>query len=151
MPKNSFGLFAGIEWNELSGLMGINYERSVYHNGKFDIGIKAIHILRYKIANLDISNSSNQGTASLSAVLCTGYLYTSKRKDNSGFFLYTALGPGLKKKKYYDNQQTVFIAAFEAGLGWQFFISNHLTFKWSNSIFFAADGGITISKISLGF
>jgi hypothetical protein len=83
--------------------------------------------------------------------MCSGYLYTSKKKDNSGFFLYAVLGPGLKNRKYYDDERTNLIATFETGLGWQFFLSNHVTFKWSNSLMFAADGGITISKISLGF
>jgi hypothetical protein len=149
-PKNFPGLFAGVEWNTLSGLVGLDYERTIYQKQKLAIGLKAAHVFKYKLYNLQLLSNPDEGTASFSHLLATARYFTGKNNDR-GFFIHSGLGVVFRKHNQYDLSETTTLAGFEAGFGFQFFVSQRIAIKWTNSLLFAGEGGITLSKISLAF
>lgn len=149
-PKNFPEAFAGIEWNTTSGLTGISFERYVFQKNNWVIGVKASHAFTYQLGNMSIMfSSSDNETVSFTAV--TGTVHKFFSGSNRGFFLCSELGGGSRKNKYYEVKYSTGFVAFEAGLGWQFHISNAINIRWTNTLSFAGAGGITMTKLSIGF
>ena len=148
--KNFPGLFFGVEWNTLSGLSGVDFERTVYQKQKMLIGLKAVHVFKYKLSNLQLLNSSYEGTATFSHLMGTAQLFTGKN-NYKGLLVHSGLGAGIRKREQYDVSQSRTYPAFEFGFGLQFPVSKTVSLKWTNSLTFAGEGGITLSKISLAF
>lgn len=152
VPKNFPGLFAGVEWNTLSGLTGVSYERSLIKKDSWTLGIKAQYVFTYENGNMQIIFDSFDGQSSLASVMSTAQFFTSKRKENyEGFFLQFGVGAGSRKYEHSDVKRTYTVPCTEFGLGWQFYLGKKTTLVWHNSILFAGEGGITVTKISFGF
>lgn len=150
-PKNFPELFAGVEWNSISGLTGVSFERYLLQKNKWTIGIKGTHAFEYELGNLELSlfSSSYDGKASFSSV--TGTVHKFFSKENRGFFLCSELGVGLRKREYYEYESSDIVPAFEGGLGWQFRVGDKIAIRWTNTLTFAGMGGITMTKLSAGF
>jgi hypothetical protein len=151
-PKNFPGLFGGVEWNSISGLVGIDYERILYIKNKVTVGAKGMYVFRYKQGNLQLINAPCCGSSSFIAAMGSVNYFTSKREDSKGFFLHSGLGVSFISYKESGIKGDRYTPAFEAGLGWLFPIGSNIALKWTNTITFATDnGGITLSKVSIGF
>jgi hypothetical protein len=147
--KNFPEAFAGVEWNTISGLTGISFERYIFQKHNWVIGAKASHAFTYKLGNMSLFGASGRETASFNSI--TGTIHKFFSLDNHGFFLCSELGAGSRKNRYYEVQYSTGFMAFEAGLGWQFDICNKIKFRWTNTLSFAGRGGITMTKLSIGF
>ena len=149
-PRNHVGVFAGIEWNTISGLKGLTYERTLLNENRLSVGIKGVYAFSYEIGNMKILGGSYDGAASFAAVL-PSILFDTKEDKGSrrGFYLQTALGA--VRRTYYDGQLVKFRPGFEAGLGWHFPIGKQVNLQWSNSVLFAGAGGITQTRLAIGF
>lgn len=148
-PKNFPEVFAGVEWNSISGLTGVSYERYIVQKGRWVFGARVSHAFTYNLGNLSLTGSASEETASFNSVTGTAHKFFSE--NDGGFFLCTELGLGLRKRKYYEVELTNFFTAFEAGLGWQFRIGNKIAVRWTNAATFAGKGAITMTKLSVGF
>ena len=148
-PKNFPEAFAGVEWNSLSGLTGISYERYIFQQQKWVIGAKASHAFTYKLGNASLFGTNGKQTASFNSVTATAHKFF--RPDNRGIFLCSELGIGSRKNTYYEVEYTTLFTAFEAGVGFQFRAGNKLAVRWTNTLTFAGNAGITMTKLSIGF
>ena len=152
IPKNFAGVFAGIEWNTASGLIGLSYERSVLIKDKLTVGLKGLHVFNYNYGNIAIFMYSYEGRSSITAILPTIHYSTSKTKTgNDGFFIQFGLGTGVRRNEYREIKYTDAFLCMENAFGWQSRISNKITLTWTNSILFAGHGAITSTGFSLGF
>jgi hypothetical protein len=148
-PKNFPEVFAGVEWNTISGLTGISYERYIFQKDKWVLGAKATYAFNYKLSNLELLSRSNEGTVSFSSITATGHKFFSH--NSKGFFICSELGIGSRSHDYYEAKSSTTFTAFEAGLGWQFRVGDKLAIRWTNTLTFAGQGGITITRLSVGF
>jgi hypothetical protein len=148
-PRNFPEAFAGVEWNTISGLIGISFERYIFQKQNWVIGAKASHAFTYQLGNMSLFGTSDRETASFNSI--TGTVHKFFTRDNQGFFLCSELGAGSRKNTYYEAQYSAGFIAFEAGLGWQFDISNKINIRWTNTLSFAGRSGITMTKLSIGF
>ena len=150
-PKNFPEVFAGVEWNSISGLTGISYERYLFHHNKWAFGLKGTHAFEYELGNmeLDLFSSSSDGKASFTSLSGTAHKFFSRK--NGGFFVCSELGLGIRNNKYYEYNTSKMFAAFEGGLGWQFRVGDRLAIRWTNTLTFAGNGGITMTKLAVGF
>jgi hypothetical protein len=148
-PKNFPEAFAGIEWNSLSGLTGISYERYIFQTEKWVIGAKASHAFTYKLGNASLFGTNGKETASFSSIASTAHKFF--RPDNRGIFLCSELGIGSRKNKSYEVEYSTLFTAFEAGFGMQFLVGDKATIRWTNTLTFAGKAGITMTKLSIGF
>ena len=157
-PARNFpGIFAGIEWNTISGSWGVEYERQFYTTGQIAIGARAAYIAKYDYGNMEILSSSNCcETATHALLMSTGSYYTGKKKDFSGFFVHTGLGAGLTWLKYQSQstrvEKTTIKPAFEFGPGWQFKIGERVVLRCKGTASFGPfEGSFTSTTVSLGF
>jgi len=148
-PKNFPEAFAGIEWNSLSGLTGISYERYISQKEKWVVGAKVSHAFTYKLGNASFFGTNGKETASFTSVAATVHKFFLP--DNRGIFLCSELGIGSRKNRSYEAEYSLLFTAFEAGFGFQFHACNRLAIRWTNSLTFAGRGGITMTKLSVGF
>ena len=87
IPKNSVGAFAGVEWNTLSGLTGVSYERSLLKRDKLTFGLDATYIFRYENGTMEILSDSFDGHTTIATLMTTVHVFTSNsNQDNEGFF-----------------------------------------------------------------
>jgi hypothetical protein len=152
IPKNSVGAFAGIEWNTLSGLTGVSYERSLLKRDKLTLGLDATYIFTYENGTIEILSDSYDGHTTIASLMSTVHFFTSNtNQNNEGFYL--LFGAGAASRTYkndgYTNSRILFCSEF--GLGWQFYIGKKATFNLNTSMKFAGAGGITLMKLSFGF
>lgn len=150
-PKNFPEVFAGVEWNSISGLKGVNFERYLFHHNKWTFGVKGTHAFEYEVGNMELNlfSSSYDGRESFTSLTGTVHKFFSRK--NSGFFLCSELGLGQRKRKYYEYESSTMFTAFEGGLGWQFRVGDKVAIRWTNTLTFAGHGGITMTKLSVGF
>lgn len=148
-PKNFPEAFAGIEWNSLSGLTGVSYERYIFKQEKWVLGAKASHAFTYKLGNASLFGTNGEETASFNSVAATAHKFFLP--DNRGIFLCSELGTGFRKNRSYEVDYSTLFTAFEAGFGFQFRAGNQLAIRWTNTLTFAGRGGITMTKLSVGF
>jgi hypothetical protein len=152
IPKNSVGAFAGIEWNTLSTLTGVSYERSLLKRDRLTFGLKATYIFNYEHGTMEILSDTYDGFTTIATLMTTLQYFPSKSSDdNEGFFLLFAAGGGSRRYMYEDYKNTWPVFAAELGLGWQFYLGKKTNFGLSTSMKFAGAGGITLMKISFGF
>ena len=152
-PKNFAGFLAGIEWNTISGVTGVEYERMLLAKEKLTMGIKGSYYFRYKQGNMQIFNSPCCEMSTITTVFATADYFTSRRAYPSGFFFHAGAGAGLKTYRWQPEMHRNSIRpAFEAGIGWLFLLGDGLALKWTNTVTFpSADGGITITRLALGW
>jgi hypothetical protein len=152
-PKNFVGTFAGIEWNTISGLVGVSYERAVYVVSKAQFGLKGTYIFKYEYGNMQLLNGSCCENTSGGIVLATGTLYTSKENKYKGFFLHGGLGGSMLQHELEGIvKETKVRAALEGGFGLQFKLGTTMAIRWTNSVLFHGNkGGITLTQLSLAF
>ena len=152
IPKNSVGAFAGIEWNTLSGLTGVSYERSLLKRDKLTFGLKATYVFSYEMGTLEFMSDSYDGYASIGSLMTTLHVFTSNRNhDNEGFFFLFSAGGGSRSYKNEDYKNSMLVFCGELGLGWQFYLGKKTTLKLNTSMKFLGAGGITLMKLSFGF
>ena len=155
-PRNYIGLLGGVEWNSFSGGWGLEYESQLYGKNRFQIGAKASHVFRYKYGNFSLLTSPCCETVSHTQIMASSYFYTSGRKDFSGFFLNAGLGLAYSDLKN-KSQNSEYLkgginAAFDLGLGLQFYISDRLVLRWNNIVSYGPYyGAFTNTRFSLGF
>ena len=152
IPRNNAGVFAGIEWNSVSGLWGLQYERSLIQQDKLSIGAKALYVFRYELGNMKILGGGcceyNQSVTLLANAAC----YTSPTGRPNRFYLQAGLGAGLNTYAYESLRRQSVFPAFEAGLGFKFPLNDRLNIQWHNSLLFLHKGGATTNTgVSLGF
>jgi hypothetical protein len=148
-PENFPEVFAGIEWNSLSGLTGISYERYIFQQGNWVIGGKISHAFTYKLGNASLFGTTGREKASFSSITATARKFF--RSDNRGVFLCSELGIGQRKNTSYDVEYSTSFTAFEAGFGFQFRVGDRTAIRWTNTLTFAGKAGITMTKLSVGF
>ena len=148
-PKNFAEAFAGVEWNTLSGLTGLSYERLLLEKGYWTAGAKFNHSFQYSVGNASLLSDSDGGTAFFNSV--TGTVHKFFKQNQKGVFLSGALGAGLKHQKYYASEWSMFYVASEFGFGLQFPLGKKLALRWTNSLQFEGQGGITATKLSIAF
>lgn len=148
-PKNFPEAFAGIEWNSLSGLTGISYERYIFQKEKWVVGVKASHAFTYKLGNASLFGTNGHESASFNSVSATVHKFF--RTDSQGIFLCAELGLGRRENTFYEVKYATMFTAFEAGFGFQFRAGNKLAVRWTNTLTFAGNAGITMTKLSVGF
>ena len=153
MPANYVGLFAGIEWNTISGLTGVEYERLLFGNKDLTIGMKGSYTFRYKTGNMQLLSRPCCTVASIGAALATADYFTAQQDHPSGFFFHAGAGVGVKTYSSDDFRDLVNVRpAFEFGAGWLFPLGRRAALKWTNTVTFPSkDAGITITRIALGF
>jgi hypothetical protein len=151
-PKNAIGIFAGVEWNTISGLTGIEYERVVHTMGNIELGVKGAYIFSHQNGNMQWLNSSQGGTTSTGMLIATTHYFTGSKKDrHKGFFLYGGLGLGQRTTMYDRTKHVTQIPAIDMGLGWRFSPSDKAAVSLTTGITFAGEGGITLTRISVNF
>jgi hypothetical protein len=148
-PKSFPEVFAGIEWNSLSGLTGISYERYIFQQEKWVIGAKVSHAFTYKLGNASLFGTNGQETASFNSLTATAHKFF--HPDNRGIFLCSELGIGQRKNTSYEVKYSTLFTAFEAGFGFQFRVGDKTAIRWTNTLTFAGKAGITMTKLSVGF
>lgn len=148
-PKNFAETFAGIEWNTLSGLTGVSYERILMEKGYWTAGAKFNHSFQYSVGNAALLSDGDGETAFFNSV--TGTVHKFFKTGQRGVFLSSALGAGLKHHRYYASEWSLFYVASEFGFGLQFPIGKKMAIRWSNSLQFEGQGGITATKLSIAF
>ena len=153
MPSNYAGVLAGIEWNTLSGLTGVEYERILVAGNDINIGVKGTYTFPYKTGNMQLLNRPCCTVARIGTVLATVDFFTTQNNYPSGFFFHAGGGVGMKTySSEYSRDLIQVRPAFEAGGGWLFPLGRGLALKWTNTITFPSrDAGITITRIALGF
>lgn len=153
--KNFPGLFAGIEWNTISGSWGVEYERFVYTKNKLAVGGKGNYVARYRHGNMQLLNSPCCETVSQVLVMGTASYYTSQRKNFTGLFLHASLGAGVAMYEYtqtYSNERSILRPAFELGSGWQVRVGNGSAFRAKVSASFGPfKGAFTSTTVAFGF
>ncbi len=150
IPKNFVNITGGIEWNTLSGLTGVEYERVVFTAGKMQIGIKGNYSPRYKRGNFQLFNEGCCEFSSFGTVMGSITYFPSERNKGSGFFLHSGLGAGLRQNEYSEVKHDKVFPGFEAGLGWMPGLGS-IRFRLEGSLQFASEGGITQLKVGMGF
>ena len=149
-PRNHIGAFAGIEWNSISGLTAITFERTLLMENRISVGVKGVYAFSYQNGNMKILGGSYDGSSSFAGVLPSIRLDTKEDKgQQQGFYMQTTLGA--IRRTYYDGQLAKIKPGFEMGFGWHFPIGNRVNLQWSNSILFAGVGGITQTRLAIGF
>ena len=153
MPANYAGVLAGIEWNTISGLTGVEFERIVISRNQMTIGIKGAYTFRYATGNMQLLNRPCCTIASIGTGLATVDLFTAQDDYPSGFFLHAGAGVGMKTySSEYTRDQIHVRPAVEFGGGWLFPLGHHMALKWTNTVTFPSrDAGITITRLALGF
>ena len=151
--KNFPGVLAGIEWNTISGMKGVEYERIVLTRATVTMGVKGSYLFRYKQGNMSIFGTSCCERASIATALGTVDIFTGSNNLPAGFFLHAAFGMGMKSYLWEpDGRMVNFYPAVDAGLGWMFSLGSGTSIKWTNTITFPSkDGGITITRLAFGF
>ncbi|MGZ5190526.1 MAG: hypothetical protein ACXWCZ_05865 [Flavisolibacter sp.] len=152
IPKNSVGAFAGLEWNTLSCVTGVSYERSLLKRDKLTLGLKATYVFNYENGTMEMFSDSFDGYTTIGSLMTTLHLFTSDRNQiNEGFFLLFSAGGGSRNYKDEDYSNSSLVYCGELGLGWQFYLGKKTTFKLNTSMKFLGAGGITMMKLSFGF
>ena len=152
IPKNSVGVFAGAEWNTLSGLTGVSYERSLVKRDKLTFGLKGTYVFTYENGSMEFFSDSFDGHTTIGSLMSTLHFFTSNsNQDNEGFFLLFSAGGGSRNYKNEDFKNSKLVFCSEFGLGWQFYLGKKTTFKLNTSMKFFGAGGITLMKLSFGF
>jgi hypothetical protein len=148
-PKNFAETFAGIEWNTLSGLTGVSYERLLWEKEYWTVGGKFNHSFQYSVGNAGLFSDGDGETAFFNSL--TGTVHKFFKEGQKGIFISAALGPGIKHHRYYASEWSIFYVASEFGFGLQFRIGKRMALRWSNSLQFEGQGGITATKLSIAF
>ena len=147
-PKNFPGVFAGTEYNTSSGPGGLEIERLIAEKGHWLFGASLGHAFNFSLGTLSLSGPPG-GSAYFTCVKGTAHRFFSQHFKGS--FFTTGVGLGLRTYEYYRyKSQSVFIA-FHAGLGWQFKLGDRMALRWIIDGSFAGEGGITGTRLSLGF
>ena len=151
--KNFPGVLAGIEWNTISGMKGVEYERIVMTIEVVTIGLKGSYSFWYRQGNMSIFGTACCERASIATGLGTVDIFTGSKAIPTGFFLHAAFGLGIKSYRLEPGGIVLKgYPAVEAGLGWLFPLGNGAAIKWTNTITFPSkDGGITITRLAFGF
>lgn len=155
-PQNYAGILGGVEWNTISAGWGLEYERVFQSNNKFLLGARATHIFKYKYGNIQLFGGGQYSTTvSHNQVAATGYYFTTKENSYKGFFITSGLGVSLSHIKNTSSQEvpnvTSFSAAFDLGIGLQFYLSNRTAIRWTNILSYGPfSGAFTNSKILIG-
>jgi hypothetical protein len=142
-------VFAGVEWNTASGMTGISYERYLHEKNEWILGVRITHAFDYSLANMALFSYGDGGHASFNSTTATVHKFFVP--NQKGFFLCSELGWGLRKYQYYAVEYSTWFVASEFGFGCQFAVGRKLAIRWSNTITFAGKGGITATKLSIGF
>ena len=157
-PKSFAGIFAGIEWNTLSGSWGVEYEQVVFTQRKLTVGVKAAYVAKYAVGNMELlSSSHNNEKASHLSVLGTTSYYFGSRENFSGLFMHAGLGVGVGWFKYIDqgtttNSLTRTRPAAEFGPGWQFRVGDRFALRCKATASFGSfTGAFTSTTVALGF
>src|SRR5215207_1295175 len=96
-PKNFIGLYAGIEWNSLSGLTGIAYERVLHREDRLALSVRGAWIFEHKYGNMQLLSKPNDGSVSQAMLMgSTQYFMGPRGIEQRGFFLLGALGAGAR-------------------------------------------------------
>jgi hypothetical protein len=148
-PKNFVEAFAGVEWNTLSGLTGVSYERLLLEKGYWTAGAKFNRSFQYSIGNASLLSDGDGGTAFFNSA--TGTVHKFFKPNQKGVFLSCALGAGLKHQRYYASEWSMFYVASEFGFGLQFLLRKKMALRWTTSLQFEGQGGITATKLSIAF
>lgn len=130
IPKNSVGAFAGIEWNTVSGLTGVTYERSLLKRDKITLGLVATYIFNYENGGMEIFSDSYDGQTTIATLMTTAHVFTSNsNQNNEGFFLLFGAGGGSRKHTENGFSTSRLLFCSEIGIGWQFYLGRKITFK----------------------
>jgi hypothetical protein len=153
MPANYAGVLAGIEWNTISGLTGVEYERILFGRENVTIGIKGTYTFSYRTGNMQLLNRPCCTVASIGTGLATVDYFTSQNDYPSGFFFHAGAGVGMKTYSSEHSRDLIQVRpAVEFGGGWLFPLGRRMALKWTNTVTFPSrDAGITITRVALGF
>jgi hypothetical protein len=152
LPKNKIGAFAGIEWNSISGLWGINYERTLFERDKIIVGTKILYVPKYKLGNMKILGGGCCEYINSGAILINSNFFTSLKSRKNRFFLEPGIGMGFKNYKTGEGSNKSLFPTLEAGFGALIPISQNLWLKWNASaLFLHSMGATTATSVSLGF
>jgi hypothetical protein len=153
LPRNYPGLLAGIEWNTISGMTGVEYERIIIARKSLSAGIKAAYMFPYETGNMQLLASACCDVSTIATALITADLFTSENTAPSGFFFHAAIGIGGKKYEFDTQDKLIRVRpAVEAGAGWLFPLARRFAIKWTNTITFPSkEAGITFTRIAFGF
>ena len=152
IPRNTVGIFTGIEMNTISGLWGLQYERNLHQQDKLNIGAKAIYVFRYELGNMKFIGGSCCEFNQSAILLASAARFTSPTAKPNRFYLQAGLGAGIKTYAFENLRQQSVFPAFEAGLGFKLPLNDKLILQWHNSFLFLHNNGATINVgLSLGF
>ena len=108
---NTVGIITGIEMNTISGLWGLQYERSLHQQDKLNIGAKAIYVFRYELGNMKFIGGSCCEFNQSAILLASAARFTSPTAKPNRFYLQAGLGAGIKTYAFENlRQQSVFPA-----------------------------------------
>jgi hypothetical protein len=153
IPANFPGFVAGIEWNTISGVSGLEYERSLYFKKNIVIGVRGTYIFKYRTGNMQLLNRPCCEISGITTLMGTANIFTSTDRLPTGFFFLGGAGLGLKIREFEQGiKESRVTPAVEAGIGWLFPLGSGLGLKWSNTVTFPSkQGGITFTRLALGF
>jgi hypothetical protein len=153
MPANYVGALAGMEWNTISGMTGMEYERIIISRKNLSAGLKVSYLFPYETGNMKLFGTCCGDISSVVTALITADFFTSEESSQAGFFFHVALGVGGKKYEW-DTERAILQVrpALEAGGGWLFPLGRQFAIKWTSTITFPSkEGGITFTRIAFGF
>ena len=153
IPLNYPGAMAGIEWNTISGVTGVEYERILIVRDNITFGVKGTYIFKYKTGNMQLLSAPCCDISSIASGLATANIFTSRNRYPSGFFFQAGAGLGSKTREWEQGyKETRVRPAVEAGIGWLFPLGHGLAIKWTNTVTFPSkQAGITITRLAFGF
>ena len=150
-PKNNIGVFGGIEFNSTSILSGVEYKRAVYTKRAIALHLKGIYIFKYKRENVMLFFSDEVRRKSYGMLMADVHFYTSPKRNQTGFFLNTAVGVGVVRFQYENTHFYDPIPAVDLGIGWHILFNEHTGMQIAPSVLFASEGGIIRLLVALRF
>jgi hypothetical protein len=158
-PKNFAGVNASILWNTTGISAGISGERIIVSKRNTELSIKAVHEFRHGFGNLIYFSGSQNTRSAETSLLVDGYLFTGKKKSNSGFFISVGTGAIHSNWKLNTGSSINYLRPVaEFGLGFKFRLNDGMALQWRNDLRIISPqpekggaGTVTTTTLALGF
>lgn len=158
-PKNFAGVNTSILWNTTGISAGISGERVIISVRNTELSIKAVHEFRHGFGNLIYFSGTQDIRSAETSLVVDGYLFTSKKKSNTGFFISVGTGAMHSNWKYNTGSSINYLRPVaEFGLGFKFKLSDDMALQWRNDLRIISPqpegggaGAVTTTSLALGF
>lgn len=158
-PKNFAGVNASILWNTTGISAGISAERIIVSIRNTELSVKAVYEFRHGFGNLIYYTGSQDISSAETSLIVDGYLFTSKKKSTSGFFISAGTGAIYSNWKFTTGGSFNYLRPVaEFGIGFKFRLSDNMALQWRNDLRIISPqpegggaGAVTTTTLALGF